>query len=218
MIHQILIHKLSYIGMFALLASAGIIVPIPEEITLLASGYFSALGLMEPWKAMPIAIVAILIGDSILFFLARTGARYARTLRERLGRLGLERTWVFSPAHPLRAVFVMRFATGLRFISPIYAGFHGASWIGFLSVTFCALLIFVPALFSLGYYFHASFYLMARGFAIAEHVLFAGFLALVAALMLWMLYRFLRREKEAEVAEGALTPAEAARREGEPHW
>lgn len=176
---HLILHKLTYVGMFAFLIGSGTVVPLPEEIILLTAGYFTANGFMEPWRAIPIAIAALFIGDAILFFLARQGSNYVKGIHDKFIKLGLEKTWILSPDHPLRAVFIMRFMTGLRMIAPIYAGLNRASWSGFLATNLAALCIFVPAVYWLGYHYHHSFLAFVAGFEILRHVLFWGMVALV---------------------------------------
>jgi membrane protein DedA with SNARE-associated domain len=195
-ITSLLLHKLTYVGMFFLLAGAGIVAPVPEELTLLVAGYFSALGLMDPWKAIPLAICALLIGDSILFFLAKTGSAYAHKIHIHLSERGLDRTWIFSPAHPLRAVFIVRFISGLRMISPIFAGFNGASWSGFIATTLAALVIFVPGLFALAYYFSGDFLPFIATFELVRHVVFWSVVLFVGGSVLAVLSPRLHRYVE----------------------
>ncbi len=171
-VEDILLQKLSYLGLFFFLAGSSVVVPVPEEILLLTAGHLTALGYMVPIKAIPLAIIALLLGDSILFFLARTGSRYITGIHERFVRMNLDRTWVFSPDHPLRAVFIMRFVTGLRMIAPIYAGLNRASWKGFLLTDFVALCIFVPIVYFLGFRNSDNFLIFVAAFEIARHVLF----------------------------------------------
>lgn len=192
--HQLLLYKVTYIGMVFLLAGTGLVLPFPEEVVLLTAGYLCAEGLMQLFIALPLAIAGVLAGDSILFALAKAGSPYAEKLREKVRRLQLKRTWVFSPDHPLRAVFFLRFVTGLRMLSPIYAGFHQATWRGFLFTTLGALLIFVPVMFGIGYYFNDSLSHVLRGFAVYRHVLFVGFLVLVSGGTLIALYYYSKRD------------------------
>lgn len=193
MIEALIAHKITYIGMFSLLAGAGIVAPVPEEITLLVAGYFVALGFMDLVKVIPLAIIAILIGDSILFFLARTGSRYAKGVHTRLITYGLEKTWIFSPTHPLRAVFILRFFTGLRMIAPVFAGFNGATWIGFLLTDLAALVIFVPIIVSLGFYFSQNFLEFLGAFEIIRHILFWSIIAFVGGEVLSTVHPSIRK-------------------------
>lgn len=179
MIATLLASKLTYIGMFTLLAGSALIVPVPEEITLLVSGYFIAHGLMEPVRAGLIAILGILIGDSIIFFLAKTGSHYVKGIHTKLEHIGLQKTWILSPEHPLRAVFILRFFTGLRVIAAIFAGVNGASWAGFLATDLAATILFVPSVLWLGAHFADNFLKFVAIFEIIRHILFWSMVAFV---------------------------------------
>ena len=183
------LHQFSYLGLFGLLAAGAIIVPIPEEVTLLLAGYLVGIGLISGLYAGLASILGLIAGDSLLFYLAKLGGSYALKLRSRVNKIGLEKTWIFSPKQPLRAVFILRFLTGIRFIAPIYAGFEQAPWKWFLLVDFLALAIFVPGMLWLGYEFHTSFIAFIAGFEIVRHTVFIIVLAFAGAGMLPMLYR-----------------------------
>ncbi|MDR3547659.1 MAG: VTT domain-containing protein [Candidatus Pacebacteria bacterium] len=172
-----LIHQLSYAGLFLLLFGGAIVVPIPEEITLLTAGYLVAIGDINAVIGVPVAVAGLLAGDCLLFFLARIGAAYAHKLRERVNKIGLDGTWLFSSSQPLRAVFLLRFLTGFRFVAPIYAGFEEVSWKGYLLTDIISVIIFVPLMFWLGYAFHASIIAFIAGFEVVRHALFILILA-----------------------------------------
>ncbi len=178
------LQKLSYAGMFVLLAGAGIIAPVPEELTLLTAGYFSHIGVMMITRAVPVAIAALLTGDTFLFSLAKFGAPYAKKIHARLIESGLHNTWIFDPKRPLRAVFLLRFVTGIRLISPIFAGFNDASWIGFLATDLAALLIFVPVMTFLGWHFSTHFLPFVATFEVVRHAVFFTIVAFVGGSVL----------------------------------
>lgn len=183
------LHQLSYPGLFLLLAGSAIVLPIPEEIILLTAGYLTAIGVVTFYWGIPVSIAGLLIGDVFLFTLARFGGEYAQKLRARVNKIGLDKTWIFSPQQPLRAVFILRFLTGFRFIAPIYAGFEQASWKGYLLVDILGIIIFVPLMFAFGYEFHNSIVAFIAGFEIVRHAVFIFVLALAGVGMLPSLYR-----------------------------
>ncbi len=199
--------------MFLLLAGAGIVSPVPEEITLITAGYFGALHLIDPIRAVPLAIVGLLIGDSILFFLGKSGSGYAKRIHLRFAERGLERTWIFSPDRPLRAVFILRFMTGIRMIAPIFAGLNNASWAGFLLTDFVALVIYVPLLFFLGFHFHNNILSFLATFEVIRHIVFWSVIAIVGggilAALSPRLHGFIQRVRGKKV-EPADTPHEPA--------
>jgi membrane protein DedA with SNARE-associated domain len=182
----LLASKLSYGALIFLLSGSGIVSPVPEELTLVTAGYFVAGGFMDPYYVIAIGIFSILLGDSILFFLAKAGSRYAHNVHAKLIRYGLENTWIFAPNHPLRAVFILRFFTGLRMISPVFAGFNEATWAGFLVTDLAALLIYVPLLVYLGAFFHDSFLKFIATFELLRHVIFWSMIAFVGGEVAFM--------------------------------
>lgn len=169
--------------------------PIPEEIILLTAGLLVAVGAITFYWGILVSMAGLLAGDSFLFALARIGGGYAQKLRVRVNKIGLDKTWIFAPEQPLRAVFILRFLTGFRFIAPIYAGFENASWKGYLLVDVIALIIYVPLMFWLGYLFHNSIVAFIAGFELVRHGVFLAVLALAGVGMLPSLYRSLKNFK-----------------------
>jgi membrane protein DedA with SNARE-associated domain len=185
---------LSYGGMVFLLFGSAFFLPVPEELTLIAAGYLVAEGVLDFWVAVPLAILSMAAGDAALFFLAKVGSPFAAKLRTRINKLGLEKTWLFAPSHPLRAVFLLRFVSGLRFIAPVYAGFEQASWRGFLVAVFGNLVIYVPLMLLAAGYFSKDILAYTAEFEIVRHAVFALILAAVGVGILAQASRFLRRK------------------------
>jgi|CXWL01.1.fsa_nt_gi membrane protein DedA with SNARE-associated domain len=177
----------SYVGLFLVLGGAGMFTPIPEELTLITAGYFAHKGVIDPLLAIPVSILAVLIGDSVLFFLAKTGAPYAQRLRSRKIAKRLEQTWVFSPTHPLRPIFFLRPFSGLRMLSPLYAGINDAHWVAFLLADLLALSIHIPLLFSIGYFLHPSLKNVVSGILFFQET---GLIILLVIVMAGMAYPF----------------------------
>lgn len=192
------LHQFSYFGLFILLTGSAIVLPLPEEIILLTAGYLVAIGVIGATLGIFVSILGLLAGDVFLFYIARLGGAYAQKLRARVNKIGLEKTWIFSPKQPLRAVFVLRFLTGFRFIAPIYAGFEEASWKGYLLTDILAIVIFVPAMFWLGYEFHSSIIAFIAGFELLRHTVFILVLAFAGAGMLPVLYREVKRRTKSK--------------------
>ncbi len=189
-----MISEFSYLGLFLLLAGAAIVVPIPEELTLLGAGSLLATGMIGmPWTLVA-AFSGLLVGDLVLFYLARLGGTYAQKLRTRINKIGLEKTWIFSPSQPLRSVWILRFITGFRFIAPIYAGFEGVKWRWYVLSDIAVLVVFVPLMLGLGYAFHTSILPFIAGFEIVRHAVFLIVLAFAGAGMLPVLYTYVQKQ------------------------
>src|SRR2546428_13949467 len=62
-------HGYSLLGMIAFLEAVGF--PMPAALALLAAGAACAYGKLNPFVAIGVSVVAILLGDSILFLVGR---------------------------------------------------------------------------------------------------------------------------------------------------
>jgi membrane protein DedA with SNARE-associated domain len=197
------LHTFSYFGLFLLLFGGSVVIPIPEEVTLLTAGYLITLGYFSAPIAAAVSVLGLFSGDVLLFWFARLGSSYAKRLRERVNKIGLEKTWIFSPEKVMRPVFLLRFITGFRFIAPIYAGFEQAKWKSYVLVDLLSICIFVPIMLSLGYAFHSSIIAFIAGFEIVRHTFFVLVLALAGVGMLPRMYRKIRNnihKKDREIS------------------
>lgn len=145
-----------YAAVFGVLLLCGFGLPVPEDITLVAGGIISGLGLTNVHWMLVVSLLGVLVGDGTMFFLGRIfGARIlkvrlvARFLtpdRYALVQRQFEKygNWV---------LFVARFMPGLR--SPIFmtAGItRRVSFWRFLLMDGFAAVISVPIWVYLGYY------------------------------------------------------------------
>ena len=137
----------AYAFILGILFICGLGVPIPEDITLIASGILIALGKISFQGAIIAGLVGVLIGDALLFFVGR-----------RMGKSVFELPILkkLIPPHKVKKAeqkilanskficFVARFLPGLR--SPIFltAGVMGIKTSVFIGLDGLAALISVP--------------------------------------------------------------------------
>ena len=126
---------------------SGLGIPIPEDITLIASGILVALGKISFHGAIIIGLVGVLLGDSLLFFLGRRmGKRifYFPIIKRLIPRRKVKKAEKKILANSKFICFVARFLPGLR--SPIFltAGVMGIRPVIFLGLDGFAALISVP--------------------------------------------------------------------------
>jgi membrane protein DedA with SNARE-associated domain len=141
------LRQFKYVAMFGILLLCGMGLPLPEEVTLIASGL--AVGWREAdfILASVVCVSAILLGDSFIFYLGR---QYGRSLlRSRLMQWLITRKSQakvrrsFS-RHGNKTVFLARFFAGLRIGVYAYAGQHGMSWLKFAFLDLLGALISGP--------------------------------------------------------------------------
>lgn len=136
-----------YVGPFLVLLLCGVGLPLPEELTLLGSGLLLHQGEVEFVPIVLTCSVAILIGDSIPYWLGRRYGLHALRIRwvarvlhpERLSRLQRRFT-----EHGNWATFACRFFAGIRIPGYFVAGTMGMPYPRFLVLDALGILISVP--------------------------------------------------------------------------
>lgn len=179
--------RFNYVAPFVVLVLCGVGLPLPEEVTLIGSGILLHRGEVEFLKITAVCGVAILLGDSIPFWLGR-----------HYGMSALHHRWVRRILHPERlskleerfrehgnwATFVCRFFAGVRIPGYFLAGTMRMSYPRFLLLDGLGVLISVPVSIYLGRVFGSSMDQLKQ--RMGDLHLILGFLLLtVVFLMLW---------------------------------
>jgi membrane protein DedA with SNARE-associated domain len=189
----------AYLWLTAILLLCGLGLPIPEDISLIAAGYFSYKGKLYVHWAFIVCFAAVLAGDTFAFFLGRWFGQ--RVLASRFARR------YFTPRRQLRVrayfrkfgskvVFFGRFAPGLRFSIFFSAGtLHLRPSVFFIYDTLAAA-VSVPFLVYLAWYFGAQIDLVVSYARHTEH----GILVLVAVLIGVFAFKSYRRRRRRRLA------------------
>ena len=132
-----------YLAMFGVLFLCGVGLPIPEEVTLIGSGVIVGFGLANFWLASLVCILAILIGDSIIFF---TGRKLGQSFPDSwfIRAINNKKVHRQFEKHGNKAVFFARFLAGVRIGVYGYAGQHGMRWPKFIFLDLLGALISGP--------------------------------------------------------------------------
>lgn len=190
-----------YLAFTVVLMLTGMGLPVPEEVPIVAAGFASSQGALNPWAAFAACLVGALLGDSILYGI---GYHFGHNLIRRHPRLAqmlhaereaqIER---MIRKHGLKVFFVARFMVGVR--APMYlaAGVLRMKYRYFLLVDlFCATCV-VALFFGLAFRYGESIRGAIRGYEVAFTVVVC---VAVAALSLYMWLR--SRRVNLETANG----------------
>lgn len=142
------ITRFNYAGAFVVLLLCGIGLPLPEEVTLVACGYLMHEGVVEFLPVTAVCSAAILIGDSIPFWLGRVygmRALQGRFVRRILHPERFARLEEKFQSHGLWATFLLRFAPGARIAGYFLVGTMKMSYGRFLLIDGLGVLISVPS-------------------------------------------------------------------------
>lgn len=180
---------LSYSSIFVIALLANLIIPVPEEIVLLAIGYLTGIGVLMYPLAMAIFILGMLVSDYILYSLSYRGSTIVSRLKKRLNKRGYLKDDNYVKQNIKKIIFFSRFLVYLRFIGPVLAGSLKTNRKVFLIYDFLALVIYVNIFMLLGNYFHRQIYLIENGIAKFIHY----FLTLFIIILVIFLLRYIQK-------------------------
>jgi membrane protein DedA with SNARE-associated domain len=150
------LEQFTYAGIFAVLFLAGLGLPIPEEMPVLAAGVLSQVGTTRWWIALPVCITGVLAGDAVLYWVGHHwGERVLnwRIVRCVLSRDREARLKAAYHRHAAKTIFAARHVMGVRAAAFLTAGIVHVPFWKFLAIDAAAAGISVPLGFGLAYFF-----------------------------------------------------------------
>ncbi len=187
-----------------MLFSAGLGLPIPEEIPILGAGVLAAEGVVRWWIALPVALLGVLGGDIALYWIGHHWGEHIldwRIVRLVLSREREERLKAAYHRHGVKIIFTARHIAGVRAAAFLTAGIVRIPFGRFIAVDGGAALIGVSASFGIAFLFTDQLERLMSDIHRAERwatlvvlVLLAGWLGVLA-------YRRAHRAADAERLE-----------------
>ncbi len=147
-----------YVLVLGLILLSGFGLPIPEDIPLIMAGYlcYPLHGYADPWLLFPLAFLAVVGADLMVFVLGRKYGHHVPKLplmRRFLTEKRLAKTESLLHRHGGKFMFAARFLPGLRAPAIFTAGNFKIPYWKFLLYDGGAALISVPLILGLAYYF-----------------------------------------------------------------
>ncbi|MBU6370813.1 MAG: DedA family protein [Patescibacteria group bacterium] len=165
------IEQFSYAAIFLFALGAGYVVPVPEEIILLITGYLASERIIHLAPAISIVILAFIIGDNILYRLVRNNEkRVGKFIAEVLSIKFIARHKQFLEKHINTTIFMTRFVPFLRFVGPVFAGYTKAKQEVFALFDTLAIALYATIWVWIGFAFHNSFATIVNGIGRVRHV------------------------------------------------
>lgn len=147
--------RFGYLGPFLVLLACGFGLPVPEEVTMLGSGFLLHQGRVEAVPIVAVCWVATLMGDSVPYWVGRRWGRSALSFGPLARILHAERMAAIEKRFErsgARAVFFCRFLPGLRLPAWFTAGTLGMRYPRFIATDGAGALIMTPLFVALGYH------------------------------------------------------------------
>jgi membrane protein DedA with SNARE-associated domain len=178
------IEQYSYFAIFIFALFSGYLIPIPEEIILLITGYMARAHLIHLTPAIFVVILAFVIGDNILFKLAlKNNKHVAKLIHEVLSLKIISEKRAFFEKHIGATIFTSRFIPFLRFIGPVFSGYIKVPEKTFMLFNTLAIVIYAPFVMWVGYFFNEYFSQIVTEIGKVKHVLFILILIIVGLLI-----------------------------------
>ncbi len=140
----------SYWGIFGISLLANVVIPFPEEITLLVFGYFIGTGVLGFIPAMMVIIAGLFVSDSLIYLLAYKGNKLVTRFYNKIFSSPLLHDESFLQKHIVKIIIISRFLVQLRFIGPFVAGHTKLSYRKFALYDLFALFIYVNLFLTIG--------------------------------------------------------------------
>ena len=151
-----LIGQLRYLGLFLVLVGAGLGLPVPEEVPIVAAAVLSHAGIFAWWLALPVILAGALTGDVIIYWAGHHwGERLLdwRVVRRVLSRAREEQLKAAYREHGVKILLTARHVMGLRAAAFLTAGIARVPFWKFLAADTVAALVSVPFGFFLAFLF-----------------------------------------------------------------
>jgi membrane protein DedA with SNARE-associated domain len=192
------LEEFTYLGVFLVLFVAGLGVPIPEELPVLASGVLAHEGVVRWWLMLPVGVLGVLSGDVTLYWIGHHwGERVLawRMMRCVLSRQREEALKMAYRRHGVKIVFTARHVVGLRAAAFVTAGIAHVPFGRFLAADAAAATIGVPVTFGLAFFFTEQLEQIVAGVHRVERWAVIAALVGVAG---WIAVRAYRRSRALE--------------------
>ena len=182
-----------YVAIFSILVLGGVGFPIPEEATLLGSGFLVYGGFSNLTITLTVCYCGVVLGDIILFYLSRRWGDDIINHRFRaryISEKRLDKARKFFEGHGSKTIFFARFITGFRIVTFATAGILKMKICRFITINTIAALISVPLVVFIGYMFGASIDTVIQVFQRTDTIIITSVLVVMGA---FFTYRLLKR-------------------------
>jgi membrane protein DedA with SNARE-associated domain len=197
---QVFVHNHAVLAplFFLLIEEMGLPLPVPGDAIIAYVGYgLSKSNTVTLWQALVVALLSVLIGATILFYLSR---RWGQTVIRSVGRFiflkqsHITRAEKLFERYGVWAIIFGRHIPGMRIPITIFAASSGVSYPAFIMSTFVSTVAWILFYLKVGYRFGGDFQALFRRDTGITIIVFVGLLLLVASLHIVGEYRRKRKD------------------------
>jgi membrane-associated protein len=187
---------LSYLGVFIISLLANMVIPVPEEISLLGLGYLAGTGVFNIWIIIPIIIFGLFISDTIIYFLSLHGSKIIKKIYQKIFSSNSDMLGNISRVRLERIIIFSRFLVYLRFLAPFLSGYHKLSFKRFLLLEMVSLWIYTPIYVLLGFFLRNQIERALIGINTARHITTGIVIVIIAVFIFFVLKKYIKKYLE----------------------
>jgi membrane protein DedA with SNARE-associated domain len=189
----LLIGHHGYLVIFAVVLAEAVGLPVPAALALIAGGAAAASGALSGIKLLLLAVVAMMLGDSLLYVLGR---HMGWTLLGLLCKLSVNpETCILRSAESFykrgkTTLLIAKFIPGVNTMAPPLAGSMRMRWDHFLRWDVVGAFLYAGAYLAAGFLFRDFLAAMARGFQAAGRAVEAVTFIAIAAYVVYRIWLY----------------------------
>lgn len=196
-----LIRESSYVGIFLVSAVVAYLLPLPEIVALMLFGFAAKVTGLDFVLVLAFATVGIIVGDNIIYRLSFFGHRYIGKFNKKMRQHRLIKYEHLVVDNIGKAIYFLRFITGVRFFGPVISGTLGVKWKDFFFFNMTANILHTFFFVSIGYFSQRSISITIAGVEIARNILMLSSVFIIG--ILFGVFSK-RKEKKPELREPGL--------------
>lgn len=182
-----------YMGIFILLVIGGMGFPIPEGVTLMASGFLISHEIIKPIPALIVVFTGMLTGDIIIFSIGRKYGRMVVTHRKFHKIISPERLLVLEDKfNKWKTPFIL-FGRHLGFHVFLVAGIMRMPFLRFLVLDIVSSILTIIVMVTIGYIGGNSLQVIKRDITRIEHI---GILLVIILLTIYLFFRYFKSRRD----------------------
>ncbi len=143
----------SYLGIIGYFGSFGYFFPIPDEGVFIVFGYLSGLGKFNFWLVYFSAVLGILIGDNIFYWLSVKESHHFLKFKKKIKEDVFLRYEKLMEQNIGKTLILLRLFIGFRFLGPVIAGSLKIKWRKFLLYELLITGIYTGFFMYIGFFF-----------------------------------------------------------------
>lgn len=168
-IHQL--GGLSYLGVFGISMLAMIVLPFPEEITLISFGYLAGIGVFHFILLIPVCMAGLFVADFVVYQLARHGSKITNKAYQKMFAEKFDFLKDMTDEKLERLIIFSRFLIYFRFLSGFLAGYYKVPFKKFVGYELISLSVYVTLFVGLGFFLRNQLERVIAGVGVVQNII-----------------------------------------------